>query len=69
MLLGAVVVIDGVEHAFARSCRRAQQHGRLAAIGTDLDADTMVEITHRHVVERASLVSRHEAGHSVGQGE
>ena len=69
MLLGAVVVIDGVEHAAARSRRRTQQHRRLAAIRPDLDADAVVEVAHRRVVQCAALVSGHEAGNPLGQGE
>ena len=69
MLLGAVVVVDGVENAVTRMRRRTQQHRRLAAVCSDLHADAVVEVAQRRVVQGAALVSGHEADDLLGQCE
>ncbi len=51
MLLGAVVVVNGIENAATRPGRRTQQHRRLAAVRPDFHADAVVEIVHGHVVQ------------------
>ena len=69
VFFGAVVVVDGVDHAVARQRRRAEQHRRLAAVRADLHADAVVEVAQRRVVQRSALVGGHEAGDPLGQCE
>ncbi len=69
VFLGAVVVIDGVEHAAGLLGGGAEHHRRLAAVGADLDADAVTQMAHRRVVERAALVGRHESGDLLGEPE
>ena len=69
MLLGAVVVVDGVEHAVTRLRRRTQQHRRFAAVRADLHADAVVEVAQRRVMQGLALVGGHEAGDPLGQCE
>ena len=69
VLLGAVMVVDGVEHAAGLLGGGAEHHRRLAAVGADLDADAVAEIAQRGVVERAALVGGHEAGDLIGECE
>ena len=66
VLLRAVMVVDGVQHAAGLLRRRAEQQGGLAAVGADLDPDAAVKVPQRRVVQRASLVGRHEALHLFG---
>ena len=44
VFLGAVVVVDGVQHAAGLLGRGAEHHRRLAAVGADLDADAVAEV-------------------------
>ncbi len=67
MLLGAVVMVDGVDHRSRLLRGRAQHDGRLAAVGADLDPDTAAQVAHGGVVEGAALVGGHEAGDLLGE--
>jgi hypothetical protein len=67
VLLGAVVVVDRVEHAGGLLGRGAQQQGGLAAVRADLDADAAVEVSQRGLVQRPALVGRHETLDLFGQ--
>ena len=69
VFLGAVMVVDGVQHAAGLLGRGAEQHRRLAAVRADLDADAVAQVAHRRVVERAALVGGHEAGDLLGERE
>ncbi len=69
VLFGAVVMIDRVQHAVGRRGGRTEQDRRLAAVGTDLDGHPAVQVADGRVVQRLSLVRRHETHHLVGQFE
>ena len=69
VLLGSVMVVDGVDDATGLLGGGAQQHRRLAAVGADLDAGAVAEVADGRVVERAALVGRHESGDLLGEGE
>src|SRR5437879_3055332 len=64
-----MVMVDRVKHATGLRCGRAEQQGGFAAVGTDLDTDTAVEVPQCGVVQRAPLVRRHETPHPFSQRE
>src|SRR6516225_7675793 len=66
VLLRAVMMVDGVKHAGGQLGRCAEQQGRFAAVGPDLDTDAAVEVPHGGVIKRATLVGRHESAHLLG---
>lgn len=69
VFLGAVVMVDRVEHAGGLLRRRAEQQRGFTALCSDLDTDAAVEVPHRGIVKRAPLVVRHETPHLLGRRE
>ncbi len=69
VFLGAVMVIDRVDHATGLLRRGAEQHRGFTAVRTDFDACAVTEILHGGVVERVSFVGGHESDDLLGEGE
>ena len=65
VLLGASVVVDGEQHPAELASRGAEVHRRLAAVGAHLEERAVDRHGRRRLVERQSLVRRHEAARGL----